>query len=41
MTDPRLCFDVWIVKNISTNDFGQVHWDMNDSVNYTRHHKKQ
>lgn len=34
MTDPNLCFDIWTVHQIASDDFGQDNWDNDDSVNY-------
>lgn len=34
MTDPNLCFDVWTVRHLENDDFGQDHWDNDDSVDY-------
>lgn len=28
------CFDVWTVRKVATDDFGQDHWDQDDSVDY-------
>ncbi|CAF1222566.1 unnamed protein product [Adineta ricciae] len=34
ITDSNLCFDVWTVRKVATDDFGQDHWDTDDSVDY-------
>jgi hypothetical protein len=34
MTNPDFCFDVWTVRQLASDDFGQEYWDNNDSVNY-------
>ena len=34
MADPNLCFDAWTVRQLASDDFGQEHWDNDDSVNY-------
>jgi hypothetical protein len=34
MTNPEFCFDVWIIRQLANDDFGQEHWDHDDSVNY-------
>ena len=35
MTDPNLCFDVWTVRQLESDDMGgQENWDNDDSVNY-------
>jgi hypothetical protein len=28
------CFDVWTVRKVASDDFGQDHWDQNDSIDY-------
>lgn len=35
MTNPGLCFDVWTVRQLATDDFGREHWDSDDNVDYT------
>ena len=32
MTNPELCFDLWTVRHITNDDFGQDDWDQDDSV---------
>ena len=32
MTNSELCFDLWTVRHIANDDFGQDHWDQDDSV---------
>ncbi|CAF0856504.1 unnamed protein product [Adineta steineri] len=39
MTDPNLCFDMWTVRQLASDDFGQDHWDNYDSVDY--HYEEQ
>lgn len=34
LTDANLCFDVWTVRQIATDDFGRDHWDNSDRINY-------
>ncbi|CAF1314177.1 unnamed protein product [Rotaria sp. Silwood1] len=34
MTNPELCFDAWTVRQLASDDFGQDHWDNDDSVDY-------
>lgn len=34
MTNRRLCFDLWTIRHISTDDMGQEHWNQNDSIDY-------
>lgn len=34
MTNPDLCFDLWTVRQITNDDFGQDGWDQDDSVDY-------
>jgi hypothetical protein len=28
------CFDVWTIRKLATDDFGQDHWDNDDSTDY-------
>jgi hypothetical protein len=28
------CFDVWTIRKLATDDFGQDYWDNDDSVDY-------
>lgn len=28
------CFDVWTIRKLETDDFGQDHWDQDDSTDY-------
>ena len=37
MANPELCFDAWTVRQFSNDDFGQDHWDNDDSVDYYHH----
>lgn len=32
MTNPQLCFDLWTIRQIANDDFGQDDWDQDDSV---------
>ena len=34
LTDANLCFDVWTIRQIATDDFGRDHWDNRDRINY-------
>ena len=34
VTNTNLCFDAWTVRKVATNDFGQDHWDNDDSIDY-------
>ena len=34
ITNENYCFDVWTVRKVATNDFGQEYWDQDDSVDY-------
>jgi hypothetical protein len=34
MTNPNFCFDVWTIRQLASDDFGQEHWDNDDSINY-------
>ena len=34
MTNPEFCFDVWTIRQIASDDFGQDDWDNDDAVNY-------
>ena len=34
LTNPNLCFDVWTIRQIATDDFGREHWDNSDRINY-------
>ncbi|CAF3014512.1 unnamed protein product [Rotaria sp. Silwood2] len=34
MTNQNLCFDAWTVRQLASDDFGQDHWDNDDSVDY-------
>ncbi|CAF3419814.1 unnamed protein product [Rotaria socialis] len=34
LTDSNLCFDVWTIRKIPTDDFGQDHWDKDDATDY-------
>ena len=35
MTNRRLCFDLWTIRQISTDEIGQQEsWDHEDSVDY-------
>jgi hypothetical protein len=34
MINPNLCFDAWAVRQLTSDDFGQDHWDNDDSVDY-------
>jgi C1A family cysteine protease len=34
ITNSDLCFDVWTVRKVATDDFGQDHWDNDDSIDY-------
>jgi hypothetical protein len=35
MANRRLCFDLWTIRQISTDEIGQQeHWDQNDTVDY-------
>ncbi len=39
MTNTDLCFDMWTVRKIANDDFGQDHWHFNDHINFlNRHH---
>jgi len=34
VTNSEYCFDVWTVRQLTTDDFGQEHWDTVDSVDF-------
>ena len=34
ITNSDLCFDVWTIRKVDTDDFGQDHWDNDDSTDY-------
>ena len=34
ITDSSRCFDVWIVRKVATDYFGQDHWNSDDLVDY-------
>jgi len=34
LTSTDLCKEAWTIRKLETNDFGQDHWDRNDSINY-------
>jgi hypothetical protein len=34
MANPDLCFDVWTIRKVANDDFGQEHWYSNDLVDY-------
>ncbi|CAF3598248.1 unnamed protein product, partial [Rotaria sp. Silwood2] len=34
LTNPNLCFDVWTIRQISTDNFGREHWDVYDMTDY-------
>ena len=34
MTNQKFCFDVWTIRQLASDDFGQDHWDNDDSVDY-------
>ena len=34
MTNPKFCFDLWTIRQIANDDFGQDDWDQDDSVDY-------
>ena len=34
MTNRQLCFDAWVVRQLTNDNFGNEHWDIADSVNY-------
>jgi C1A family cysteine protease len=34
VTNSDYCFDVWTVRQLTTDDFGQEHWDTVDSVDF-------
>jgi hypothetical protein len=34
MCNPTLCYDLWTIRQLSSDDFGQEHWDNDDSINY-------
>lgn len=34
MTNQELCFDVWTIRNVETDDLGQENWDNEDEVDY-------
>ena len=34
LTNSDLCFDVWTIRKVATDDFGQDHWDNDDAVDY-------
>lgn len=34
LTNPSLCFDVWTVRQLATDDFGREHWDTDDVIDY-------
>ncbi len=38
LTNSDLCFDVWTVRKVATDSFGQEHWDNYDTINYTYGH---
>jgi hypothetical protein len=39
MTNPDLCFDIWTVRKVAHDDFGQGHWHFNDHINFLTHHQ--
>ncbi|CAF0750320.1 unnamed protein product [Adineta ricciae] len=34
LANPNFCFDMWTVRQLASDDFGQEHWDNDDSINY-------
>ena len=34
MTNPDLCYDIWTVRKVAHDDFGQGHWHFNDHINF-------
>ncbi len=34
VANPEYCFDVWTIRKVETDDFGQDHLDQNDSIDY-------
>ncbi|CAF3348813.1 unnamed protein product [Rotaria sp. Silwood1] len=34
ITNTEYCFDVWTVRKVAIDDFGQDHWDQDDSIDY-------
>jgi hypothetical protein len=39
LTNTDLCFDVWTVRKLGNNDFGQDNWHSHDIVNYSHVHR--
>ncbi|CAF2373576.1 unnamed protein product [Rotaria sp. Silwood2] len=38
MTNNDYCFDVWTIRKVATNDFGQDHWDTDDFIDYQQNY---
>jgi C1A family cysteine protease len=36
ITNSDLSFDIWTIRKVATDDFGQDHWDNDDSTDYTQ-----
>ena len=34
LANSEFCFDVWTLRKVATGDFGQDHWDNDDSTDY-------
>ena len=34
MANTDYCFDVWTVRRVAVDDFGEDHWDEDDSTDY-------
>ena len=34
LANSEFCFDAWTLRKVATEDFGQEHWDNNDSTDY-------
>ncbi|CAF3395317.1 unnamed protein product [Rotaria socialis] len=34
LTNSNLCFDVWTIRKIATDNFSRDHWDNRDTINY-------
>ena len=30
MTDPKFCFDPWVIREFDNDDMGHGHWDFSD-----------
>ncbi|CAF1173762.1 unnamed protein product [Adineta ricciae] len=37
ITNPKLCFDAWVIRQFDNEDMGNEHWDFSDTINYLFH----